>query len=216
MIQFRKANPEYVGLSDSEIAEDINDGFRSQLQPETSNWNGYELTFFVNPGATDIRSIKPYAAYDLKYNEWTVTPNPQMSAPTNPEWERVVSNDASTAQQIVTRYTQALQDVQTSHNDATRRNAESRLLASLQQGNALFDEIHLNRSLAFQPTGEGYTDFHNYRWQAGKREGTVQSLRELHEHAKTLRSTVEAATYGVELPNSNTLVRRAALYHQSK
>lgn len=215
MVQFRKANPEYAGLSDSEISEDINDGFREDLQPDTADWNGYELTFYVNPGASDIRAIKPYAAYDLKFNEWTVHPDPNVNAPQNAEWESVVASDKSMAHQVSMRYTQALQDVQTSHNDAVRRNAEARLFNALQQGNALFDEIHLNRKLAFSSTGEGYADFHNYRWQAGKREGTVQALRQIREHSKSLKQTVEASTYGVELPDTNTLIRRAALYKQS-
>ena len=215
MVQFRKANPEYVGLSDTEISEDINDGFRNVLQPTTEDWNGYELTFYVNPGASDIRAIKPYAAYDLKFNEWTVTPDPNVSAPVNDEWERVVTQDATTAHSITTRYTSALQDVQVAHNGPVRRNAEARLFAAMQQGNALYEEIHGGRSSAFGSGGEGYADFHNYRWQAGKREGTVQALRQLHEHSKSLQSSVEAATYGVELPDTNTLIRRAALYKQS-
>jgi hypothetical protein len=85
-IKFRKANPEYVGLSDSEISNQINEEFREGLQPGTENWNGYELTFYVNAGATDIRSIKPYAAYDLKYDDWTVTPDPNAAPPQNPDW----------------------------------------------------------------------------------------------------------------------------------
>jgi len=214
MIQFRKANPEYMGLSDTEIAQEINDGFHDELQPKTANWNGYELTFYVNPEATDIRAIKPYAAYDLKFNEWTVAPNPAVHAPSNPEWETVVRQDAVKAHQITTRYTQALQDVQQSHGGPAHRNAEAKLMASMQQGNALFEEIHLNRSMAFAPGGEGYADFHNYRWQAGKREGTVQALRQLHEHSEGLKHGSEAATYGVELPDTNTLIRRAALYRQ--
>ena len=76
-VGFRKANPEYRGLTNREIADQINEEFREQLYPQTENWNGFELTFYVNATGTDIKSIKPYAAYDLKYNEWTVAPNPQ-------------------------------------------------------------------------------------------------------------------------------------------
>ena len=73
-VQFRKAHPEYVGLSDVEISKMLNEDFRNNLQPETENWNGFEVTFYVNPGATDIRTINPYAAYDLTHDEWTVNP----------------------------------------------------------------------------------------------------------------------------------------------
>jgi len=216
MIQFRKANPEYMGLSDGEIAEDINEGFRDDLQPLTSNWDGYELTFYVNRGAADIRAIKPYAAYNLTFQEWTVAPDPNVAPPVHPDWEASVASDTALAHKIVTRYTQALQDVTQSHNGAVRRNAESRLSAAMQQGNALYNEIHLNRSQAFSPGGEGYADFNNYRWQAGKREGTVQALRQLHTHSQSLQHSTEAATYGIELPDANTLIRRAALYGRAQ
>jgi hypothetical protein len=209
-VQFRKANPEYSGLTDKEIADELNDQFREDLQLQTENWNGYELTFYVNPKATDIREIKPYAAYDLKYDEWTVTPDPQVEPPRNPEWERVAQNDSDMAKSINTRFESAMQDVRVSHNDALRRNAENRLTVAASQGNALYNEIHLNRSIAFSPEGQGYGDFHNYRWQAGKRSGAIQQLRGIREHMKkTLQGN---NPYGVELPDSSTLVRRAATY----
>jgi hypothetical protein len=216
MVQFRKANPEYMGLSDGEISEDINEGFRDDLQPLTADWNGYELTFYVNRGAADIRAIKPYAAYNLTFQEWTVAPDPSQAPPVNPDWEAAVASDSSLAHKVVTRYTQALQDVTQSHNGAVRRNAEARLTAAMQQGNALYNDIHVNRSKAFGPGGEGYADFNNYRWQAGKREGTVQALRQLHTHSKSLQNSTEAATYGIELPDANTLIRRAALYGRAQ
>jgi hypothetical protein len=211
-ISFRRANPDFAGLSDKEIAETLNDDFHDELQTQTENWNGYELTFYVNPGATDIRAIHPYAAYDLDFDDWTVTPDPQQTAPSNPEWESVVSGDAKMAHQIHVRFTQANMDLQQSNGGAAQRNAEARMQAAIQQGTALYSEIHENRSQAFSPTGEGYADFSNYRWQAGKRFGTIDKLREIREHAKAAQSTSYASLYGVDLPDSNTLIRRAALY----
>lgn len=211
-VQFRKANPAYRGFTDTEISEQLNEGFREDLQLQTENWNGYELTFYVNPGATDIRTIKPYAAYDLKYDEWTVYPDPALSPRQNPEWDAIADNDTKAAQAIATRFNAAMQDVQMSHNGPARRNAEARLTAASQQGNALFDEIHLNRKIAFSPVGEGYNDFNNYRWQAGKRNGTVDFLRQMRDHTKAAQKVATHETYGVELPDANTLIRRAALY----
>lgn len=211
-VQFRKANPEFRGLSDREIAEMLNEGFRTELQPQTENWNGYELTFYVNPGAADIRTIKPYAAYDLKYDEWTVTPDPNQVAPNNPAWESVVHNDAAMATQVHTRFTAALEELKTSRGAANLRNAEARLSAAAQQGAAMFDEIHHSRSEAFSPTGEGYADFHNYRWQAGKGLGTVQKLKSIKDFLKSSQQSASAQTYGVELPDTSTLIRRAATY----
>jgi hypothetical protein len=207
---FRKANPEYRGLTDREIADQLNEEFREQLHDETENWNGFELTFYVNPAATDIRSIKPYAAYDLKYNEWTVTPDPQQAAPSNPEWDSVAESDKNTASTAATRFTAAVQDMGLATSEAVRRNAEVRMTAAMQQANALYNDIHSNRSLAFSPEGAGYADFHNYRWQAGKRAGTIEQLRTMRQQMKA--SLQNKNPYGVDLPDHSTLVRRAALY----
>jgi hypothetical protein len=208
--QFRKANPEYRGLSDAEISQQINSDFRDELQPQTSNWNGFELTFYVNPTGTDIRNIKPYAAYDLKYDEWTVHPDPNRAAPSNPAWESVSSSDNSVATQLSARYSQALQDISLSRNDANKRNAETKLNLAGQQASALYDEIHNNRSLAFSPTGEGYSDFHNYRWQAGKSSGTIDLLKNIKKDFDN-----KMPNYGVNLPDTNTLIRRAATYRNN-
>lgn len=214
-VQFRKANPEFMGLTDKEIADTLNEGFREYLQPLTEDWNGYELTFYVNPGGTDIRAIKPYAAYDLKYNEWTVTPDPNASAPSKPEWDAVAQNDYAMTQQVHSRFVSAMNDLTISRDPASKRNAEARLIAAGQQASAMFDELHSGRSEAFQPTGEGYGDFHNYRWQAAKGYGTIDALRSMREHMKKRTEQVHTELYGTELPDASTLIRRAALYRNS-
>ena len=208
-IQFRKANPEFSGLSDREIAAELNDEFRENLQMQTDNWNGYELTFYVNPSATDIRAIKPYAAYDLKHDDWTVTPDPNQVPMWNAAWDKIAQSDTEMAQQAHTRYSSAVQDIQAAHNGPLQRNAETRMTAAAAQANALYNEIHENRSLAFSTGGEGYNDFNNYRWQLGKRYGTIEKLRSIREDMKT---TLQKGNYGVELPDSSTMVRRAATY----
>ena len=215
-VQFRKANPEYQGLSDTEISALINEDFKTGLEPQTENWNGYELTFYVNPSATDIKAIKPYAAYDLKYDEWSVLPDQSLVPPHKPEWDTVALSDQKMASQASVRFSQALSDLKTSHNDATRRNAQSRLQAAGQQGLSLYDEIHKSRSLAFSKTGEGYADFHNYRWQAGKRSGAIQTLRNIKKYVEKNQSADIAKNYGVDLPDTSTLIRRAATYRANQ
>jgi hypothetical protein len=210
-VQFRQANPEYRGLMDTEIAATLNEDFREKLQPQTENWNGYELTFYVNATGTDIRNLKPYAAYDLKYDEWTVAPDPSQTAPNKPDWESVVSGDYTLAGQIHNRFNAALQDVQVSRSGANQRNAEVKLMAAAQQADALYSEIHANRSQAFSPSGEGYGDFNNYRWQSGKRLGTIDKLRAIRQYSETMGKNRQESTYGVELPDARTLIRRAAL-----
>lgn len=208
---FRKANPEFAGLTDKDIADQLNEEFRENLQLQTENWNGYELTFYVNPQASDIRSIKPYAAYDLKYDEWTVYPDQNAQPPVNRDWDQVVSSDSDVADRAYNRFTGALQDIKTATNPALRRNAEIKMTQAAAQGNALYNEIHMNRSLAFSPEGEGYGDFHNYRWQAGKATGTISKLRSIREYVKGSLNN----SYGVELPDTNTLIRRAILHRNN-
>jgi hypothetical protein len=210
-IQFRKAHPEYMGLGNVEISKMLNDDFREHLQPETENWNGFEVTFYVNPGATDIRSINPYAAYDLTHNEWTVHPS-HSTAPNNLVWDEVAKRDLLKASEIVARYSNALTHVQNAQNDAARRNAEIQLQAALIQGSALYDDIHSSRKFAFRPEGQGYSDFYNYRWQAGKKYGTIPALRKMSEYWSAYKAQQADETYGVELPDTQTLIRRAATY----
>jgi hypothetical protein len=210
-LQFRKANPEYLGLSDVEISKMLNEDFRNNLQPDTENWNGFEVTFYVNPGATDIRTINPYAAYDLTHDEWTVTPKKE-SAPHRATWDVMAQRDLSMASEIIMRYSKAITDLNASQNDAARRNAEARMQAALMQATALYKDIHEGRKLAFRQEGEGYTDFYNYRWQAGKKYGTVPALRKMSEYWSAYKTQQAEATYGVELPDTQTLIRRAATY----
>lgn len=210
-IQFRKAHPEYTGLTDVEVSRMLNEDFRENLQPETENWNGYEVTFYVNPGATDIRSINPYAAYDLTNDEWTVHPA-QQTAPREPLWEEMARRDLSMASDIVMRYSQAVTDIQGAQNDAARRNAEAKMHAALIQASALYKDIHEARRFAFKPDGKGYSDYYNYRWQAGKKYGTVPALRKMSEYWTAYKAQQAEETYGIELPDTQTLIRRAATY----
>lgn len=210
-LKFRKVHPHYTGLSDAEISQMLNEDFRKNLQPETSNWNGFEVTFYVNPGATDIRSINPYAAYDLTHNEWTVHPSKE-GAPNNAVWELLAQRDLAMTKEIVSRYTDAVTTFHAAQNDAARRNAEMKLHTALMQGSALFDDIHHARRFAFSPTGQGYSDYYNYRWQAGKRYGTVPALRQMSEYWTAYKTQQADNTYGVELPDTQTLIRRAATY----
>jgi len=213
-VQFRKAHPQYMGLSDSEIAAMMNEEFHNDLHPQTCDWDGFEVTFYVNANGSDIRNINPYAAYDLTHDEWTVYPSKQ-SAQRNLAWDEAVHRDRTMALNAVSRYSQALTDLRGSQNDASRRNAETRLHQALDQGAALFDDIHHGRKLAFSQSGRGYSDFHNYRWQAGKEFGTVHALRKMRDYRDSLRQSQEVNTYGVELPDTKTLLRRAALYRMS-
>lgn len=204
---FRQNNPQYKSLSDKQIASMINEEFRD-LHTHTGNFMGaFELTFYVNV-QSDIRTIKPYAAYSLTNDDWTVSPEIK-AAPVNKMWERKVETDVSLATEILSRYSKALNDIQAATTDTARRNAEAALKLAVDQGTALFEDIHSGRKYAFSPSGLGYSDIHNYRWQAGKAAGTIQALRKLKDIGKASKKEYEAKTYGMELPDANTLIRRA-------
>jgi len=110
---------------------------------------------------------------------------------------------------ILTRYSTALNAIANAPTDTARRNAEATLKLAVEQGVALFEEIHHGRGNAFSPSGLGYADPANYRWQAGKEAGTVQALTKLKTISTKSKKEFEAQTYGMELPDVNTLIRRA-------
>lgn len=204
---FRQANPQYKGLSDKEIASMFNQDFRELNKSHQNFLGAFELTYYVNV-QSDIRSIKPYAAYSLTNDDWTVQPE-LKKPPVNKQWDVKVAQDNSMASAIIDRYTKALNDFQAASNDVSRRNAEAALKLAVDQGSMLFDDIHQGRKYAFSPSGGGYADIHNYRWQAGKASGTIQALRKLKDIASQSKKEFESQTYGMELPDTSTLIRRA-------
>ena len=207
---FRQSNPEYKALSDKQIADMFNEDFRNDLHPETKAFMGvYELTFYVNV-KSDILSIKPYAAYSLTNDEWTVQPEVK-APPRNRAWEQQVARDTSMTTEILARYSEALNRISQSTTDTARRNAEAALKLAIDQGSALFEQIHKGRSSAFSPSGMGYQDVANYRWQAGKQAGTIQALKKLKDISTKSRKSFEVQTYGMELPDASTLIRRALI-----
>ena len=204
---FRQNNPEFAGYSDQEIAATFNEGFNSDLMPHTRNWEGYELTFYVNE-QSDIRDINPYAAYDLIGDSWTVEPEQNPQPPYSRAWEQKATRDHETAAELVGRYSTALNELRSSTNPAHRVNAERKVKLAADQASAYFDDIHAGRKIAFSKVGAGYSDYNNYRWQAGKKSGAVQALRTIKDQKKAMESKEQLHTYGMELPDTSTLIRR--------
>lgn len=208
-VQFRASNPSYRGLSDKEIAKEFNDGFYNELQPQVERFlDSFELTFYVNT-QSNILDLKPYAAYSLTDDSWTVAPGPAAPAVT-PQWEVNVEKDRVNAINIMSKYLTAQKRYQEATNEAVKANARSEMRIAQAQAIGLYNEIHELRGEAFGQTGAGYTDYNNYRWQAGKRTGVVQALRHIKEVSEQEAAEFSRKTYGVELPESDVLVRRAA------
>jgi hypothetical protein len=206
-VLFRQSNPEYIGYSDVEISKELNDGFNQDLMPNTRNWEGYELTYYVNP-QSDIRDINPYAAYDLTTDDWTVKPEANPSPPYSRAWEQRTQRDHDMAVDMLGKYDSALNEIRNTNNPAYRTNAERKIKLAIEQAIAFYDDIHAARHIAFSKHGSGYSDYNNYRWQAGKRSGAVQALRALKDMKTESERTHQVQTYGVELPDASTLIRR--------
>jgi hypothetical protein len=190
----------------------MNEGFYNDLQPKVERFlNSFELTFYVNT-KTNILDIKPYAAYSLTEDSWTVAPTAYVPE-VNPEWEVAAEQDRRTTADILIKYLAAKSKYDKATNDAVKANTRSELKIAQAQAISLFEQIHSQRSEAFSPTGAGYTDFNNYRWQAGKRSGAIQALRHLKDEAEKEIEEASKKTYGVELPAADVLVRRAAVQY---
>jgi len=213
-VGFRNANPGFRQMSNTEIASHLNDEMRQGLWPYTAVWHDqYEVTWYVNPGSWDITAIKPYAAYDLLQDGWTVPPN--ADAPrVEPEWEIAAGMYHKRATTVVDRYSQSLTELQNATNPAARVNAERNFNMSVDQAVNLFETVHSGRKTAFSGTGEGYDDWGNYLWQMGKKAGWIPALRQIKDYHQRATQSGHVQTYGVEMPDTDTLIRRAALQYR--
>lgn len=215
-VEFRQANPGYQGLTDHEISASLNELWRETLQPKMDNWQGqWEVTFYSNPGASDIRTIHPYAAYNLTTDGWDVEPQRTPAYHTRAGDLQAV-RDYQDADKILTRYKHAVDAVRQNRHPIALEQAERTIKESLDQAAAMFESIHGGRHLAFGPGGQGFLDPANYRWQAGKASGVVGALKSLKDYrdARNERQTVE--TYGVDLPATDVLIRRAAEWRANR
>jgi hypothetical protein len=211
--RFRQSNTRFMGLSDQEVASMLNEEFREDLHPISERFLGvFELTFYVNV-RSNIVDIKPYAAYSVTDDTWTVTPS-MDTVEANPAWLNAVENDRLMAIDILSKYVSAKNKYEQASNDAIKANARSEMRMAMSQGIAFYDSVHSERSNAFSPSGEGYSDFANYRWQAGKQSGVIQSLRSLKKEMDAQDEALNKSKYGVDLPDANTLIRRAATRRQ--
>lgn len=207
MARFFKANPHLRGFPQKMIAKHLNSEMKEHLWPTTENWQGWaEVTFYVNPGTgNDIRSINPYAAYNLTTGEWSVTPPDvpedwsEQSIPK--EWRKSVGEEIEQARRIVQRFEEGKARLGSYREDSPGWvNAMHEVHLVVEQAKALFESIHEERRNAFQGVagvpGQGFFDYYNYRWQAHKRAGTVKALSTLKNAAISAAQAKREARYG--------------------
>jgi hypothetical protein len=185
---FFKSNPQWAGTSDAEMAGFMNEEFHRELWPLTANavlpMGGapFEVTFYVNPEATDIRSINPYAAYNVTTNEWTVRP-PQLGETPNLDvpqsWLDQVDYEVGRARELGSRYNELRTRLMANNDVPSQLNALTALHEVIGSASNLFAQIHSRRKLAFSEGGNGYADFTNWAWQRHKLLGSGAVLHTL-------------------------------------
>lgn len=189
--QFVTDNPEFSYMSRSEIANVIDNDLKKVLWKQTGHWNlngqTYEITFFLNEYVEDkpdsIKAINPYTAYNITTDEWIVRPpklpkNPMEDFPD--DYRRAAEEDVKAASALLGRYKALQSDAQMLHPTSPQavNNARSKSLVEAEARN-LFDSIHIGRKAAFAPTGHGFFDYNNYRWQYAKLTGVINALNQI-------------------------------------
>lgn len=152
------ARPQNLLVTEAEVAQHLSRGLKEDLNPQTADWLGFSVTFYVNPGSYDIREIRPYAAYDLSSDAWVVRP-PVLPNDWGPEafpvwwWKR--------AEAVADRIREVL---------ALAEPQRTRL------GVAIFNDLHAQRQNAYSPFGHGWQDWGNFLWQALSQWRLLQPL----------------------------------------
>lgn len=217
MILFKERNPQFAGWTEEQIADHFNNEFRHELDPLTAEFpiggESFEITFYVNPGAQDIRDINPYAAFNLTVNEWTVNPitvpldwDPTTYFPQ--EWWDDLNAEISEAASLAAEAT-ALRERFVQAEGPERVNLAAQMRTVVDRGSSLFDSIHSGRKNAFSATGAGYFDFYNLRWQAHKHAGTIKALHSLKSTQVEAKHDAQQELYGVVLDGVSDLAARA-------
>lgn len=167
---FKRANPQFADLTEDEIDMLMNKEFNLELEPQTKEYMGFYVTFFVNPDSWDIHNINPYAAYNITDDKWDVPP---LELPA--DWDpfkyfdpKLIADsykDVDAAHDIVDRY-----------NQAKDRGDDAARVQAVQDATALFSRLYTGRQLAYRPGGHGYFDDGNFRWQLMEAEGALQPI----------------------------------------
>ncbi len=221
--EFVRRNPDWGGMSEEQFASWVNTQLRTDLWPRTKAAHFgsriYEVTFYLNPGVgRDISQINPYAAWDLRRNEWAVVPDVTMAEHSYPgAWASAVDHDTASVQHMVEQHN-ALRSQLASvpegsaqwHNlgDSLRRNSEA--------AKALFDEIHEGRHAAFGPGGRGYEDYANFRWQVAKQQGTINGLHGILNARQNAEHQLSDELYGGPIASADEALTHAAMVHQHR
>jgi hypothetical protein len=220
IVSFTSMNPGLGTWNRQQLAGILNEQMRKYLWPLTAavpfGGSTYEITYYWNPQVSDdIRVIRPYAAWNLLTGNWDVPPDPDPPAASfPPEWETAAGNDASLVCSLYRDWSAALHDtLLLPAGDPARASAAAALQRVTAQMRGIWDVLHEGRRSAFTEGGNGWADWHNYRWQAAKRNGILGLLREVIREDDQRRAATETSLYGAPVDPAEIALRRAASSH---
>ncbi|WP_064273658.1 hypothetical protein [Streptomyces sp. RTd22] len=129
------------------------------------------------------------------------------------DFKDAAARDTAEAHRLVTAYNALTQEMHSSPQSGGHWvTLGSQLKTIVAQAAQLFDDIHLGRRAAFSPGGSGYGDFANYRWQAAKESGAVETLRSMKDVQVDTLNQVETDTWGQPITDAQFALRNAALW----
>jgi hypothetical protein len=224
--KFLASNPEFDGWSVQDLSSWMNQKMLNELWPKTAHtkFNGkeFEVTFYFNTTVSDdIKVIHPYAAYDLTDDYWVVKP-PEL--PSNPGtlyaqgWYDAADRDTESARELVAKYSMSLSQMEAAAPGTPDwHNAGAKLHVTLAQAGEMYNGIHAGRKESFASVhGQGYGDWHNFRYQRAKASGTMGALNALNQIGKASHEAEETALYGAPLEAADVVLRRAAMMYRNQ
>lgn len=169
--RFRKANPTFRSVADQQIADLFTRQMHAELNDAQHHFPGvdgsFEQTWFANLRGWNISEIRPYAAYDVTAGSWIVTP------PSLPTWSADRFPEGRGLAEEIRGISEMAEGILAMPEPYRTQN-----------GAALWEFIHTNRSSAFGPQGEGWYDPRNLVEKALDQQGLMQPLWEIHQRAR--------------------------------
>jgi hypothetical protein len=162
--RFARAHPEMADLAGDQATlcdhfnAEFKEGFNTEAIEVPGHAEPYSLTLYANPDSYDIRTIRPYAAYNISANHWAVHPAklPRgFSAKSLPRsfWETVA------------KMADHIRDILDEPEPGRTEHATE-----------LLEALHHGRQLAYSGQGTGVFDQRQVLWLALERLGVLQDL----------------------------------------
>jgi mRNA-degrading endonuclease YafQ of YafQ-DinJ toxin-antitoxin module len=166
----RATVPSFAGLADDVIRAGFTEQMHAELNDPEHRFPGiegiYDQTWFANLQGWDIARIKPYAAYDVVEGAWIVKP------PELPDWSMADFPEGPGMEEAVRGIIELAEGYLKMPEPYRTQN-----------GAALWEFVHSNRSDAFGPNGEGWWDSRNVVEKALDQKGLMQQLFDCHQRA---------------------------------